>query len=416
MTSRILCWTMLAVLTCATTANAQLILNEGNAVGPSGQWVDSDLSKPYEGFDYGVVPHSGNINSPLDPQNPGNPFPDVDAAEPNVQTELPNGWDSTTGWARISENGNDWIELVITEDLVDLRGYWLFWENDDDGNGVIGQNDGERGYVRFTNDPVWANLRAGTIITISEKNAAEEIRDGFPLSFPGSSIHSTGHFYDLSTDLRFDPVGVRTLADALADLYAGDWTIHFWLDESTTVSDGLDTQWFRAGSDLRVDNDDWRMYIFDSTNPNPVTDKVTGLVQDMVGESAPTWGDNTGAGGVNSQELLALVRDPVSGQTAADYEDVDFSTFGRPNLFNEATESTLDGVQDFAPLWAWLATISAGDTDFNGAVDFVDVSTTFGHLTGPDNASDVPWSLGSFDGDGDADLIDVAALQAAYSS
>lgn len=414
MNRQVACITVVAAL--CSGVQAQLILNEGNAVGPSGMWLEVDLAKPYEGFDYGVIPHSGNIESPLDPDNPGNPFPDVDASMPGIQTELANGWTTDFGWARIAENSEDWIELVVTEDFSDLRGYWLYWENDDDGNGVIGENESERGFIRFTNDPLFAALRAGTIITICEDRTQPEVRDGFPLAPPNTNIHDTGLVYDLDTDLRYDPIGVRTLEDALADTYAGDWTIHLWLDEDVTVNQLQDTQWFQAGSDMRVDNDDWRMWIFDSTNPDPVTDKVTGLIQTAIGESAPDWGDNTGAGGVGSQEVIALVRDPFTGQTAADYEDIDFSSFGRPNVYNQFSEATPDGVQDFAPLWAWLADVLAGDTDFNSMVDFDDAQAVFAHLTGPGNASDIPWSRGSFDGDGDGDLADFAALQVSYGT
>ena len=405
-----------AAALCCAAAQAQLILNEGNAVGPSGLWIESDLAKPYEGFDYGVIPHSGNIESPLDPVSPGNPFPDVDAAEPGVQTELANGWTIETGWARIAENGGDWIELVVTEDFTDLRGYWLYWESDENDNGVVGEDDTERGYVRLTNDPLWAALRAGTIITISEDDSAAEVRDGFPLAPPGTHVHDTGYVYDLSTDTHFDPIGVRTLEDALLDTYAGDWTIHLRLDEDVTVDQLMDTQWFKGGSDLRVDNDDWRLWIFDATNPGPVSDKTTGLVQSAIGESSPVWGDISGGGGINSQEIITLVFSPVSGLSAAYYEDVDFSSFGRPNVYNAGTEATPDGVQDFSLLWEWLATILPGDTNFDSEVDFADARTTLGNLTGPGGADDLPWSGGSFDGDGDGDLLDVVALQRSFGS
>ncbi len=389
-------------------AHAQLILNEGNCVGPNGRWIEHDTSKPYEGFDYGVIPHSMNNNSPIAPVNPGNPFNDVDSSMPGVQMELPNGWTGDTGFARISENGGDWIELVVTQDFADLRGYTLYWENDDNGNGVVGDGADERGIIRLSNDAFWSQLRAGTIITISEDIQFAEVRDGYPLAPPNSNIHNTGFFYDLSTDLAFDPIGVGTPAMPEED---GDWHVHLWLNE------GGVTPYFVSGADLRVDNDNWRMWIFDSTNLDPVSDKVTGLVQSAVGESAPGWGANTGAGGVNSQELVACLADidPNATITAADYEDVDFSTFGRPNLYNMATEATLDGVQDFSPARAWLAMTLNGDSDYDGDVDADDRMRHFDNYTGPDGATDLPWAAGAVDGDGDIDLRDTSLLQADYT-
>jgi hypothetical protein len=399
----------------AAVCAAQLILNEANAVGPNGRWIDHDTAKPYEGFDYGVISHSLNNNSPIAPVDPGNPFPVVNALDP-VQTTLPNGWDGTTGWARILENGGDWLELVVTEDNADLRGYTLYWENDDNANGVVGDSPAERGIIGFTQDPFWAQLRAGTIITISEDNIFFEIRDAYPLGPPNTNVHATGFNYDLETDLSFDPIGVATQLDPISFFDDRDWHVHLWLDEGTTVNIGQDTQYFRAGSDMRVDNDGWRMAIYDATNPDPIADRNTGLVQGLVGETAPGWGAATGAGGVNSRELITLVADPVSNLTAAVYEDVDFSTFGRANMFNDASEATLDGVQDFTALWAWVPLLATGDSDFDNDVDMVDLDRSIAAFTGPGGATTIPWSGGSFDGDGDADNTDILLAAANYTA
>ena len=110
-------------------ASAQLILNEANAVGITASNNYLQDGEVYEGYDYGVIPYSGNSNPPTAGVNPGNPFPaDVDSGTAGLQTTLPNGWDGSTGWARIQENGGDWLELVVTSDLTDLRGYTLYWK------------------------------------------------------------------------------------------------------------------------------------------------------------------------------------------------------------------------------------------------------------------------------------------------
>lgn len=414
---------IIAALLAPTFANAQLVLNEATAIGVNGEYIEiGGPSKPYEGFDYGILPHSGNNNSPVDPTTPGNPFPDVDAGQMGVQSMLPNGWVGTTGFGRIQGNGGDWIELVVTEDCADLRGYWLYWENDDDQDGTLGE-PGEFGYVRLSNDPIWSNLRAGTIITISEDIIADEIRDRYPAITEGTPVtHDTGFDFDMSTNTSFDPIGVATPATTDPNNYfhPGDWHMHFRVDEAITQNANLDTQYFLAGSNIKIDNDDWRHFIFGPGNPgaDPNTrfpDVVTDLVQGPIGETEFEWGAGTGGGGVNNQEVISLNFDPASGLDSSGYEDIDFSSFGRPNMFNISTaEVTLDGVQDFSGLRAWVRLVKDGDTDFDKDVDFDDAQTQLGNMTGPENSTTIPWSQGSFDGDGDNDVADFARLQACF--
>ena len=354
----IVCGSCALLLFNSTVACGQLILNEASAVGDD-QFVQTDedfaCDKAYEGYDFGVHPYSGNSNGVFDPV-PGNPFPaDIDNSD-NVfdpvsmacidadpETTLPNGWSlkQATGFGRIQSNGGDWMELVVTDDHTDLRGYTLFWENDDNIDLAIGTNPEERGFIKFTDNEAFADLRAGTILTISERDSVAEIRDKFPddveFNLGGPDPHDTGHVYDLSTDDSFDPYS------------ADDWHVHFHVDESLT-DNGIATEYFEGFSDVKVDNDWWQMTIFDSTNtavveeaedPGVMTisDLTTGKVQETVGEIPNLVS-------VNNQEMLTLRDDPTDA-TVSDYEDVDWSTFGSPNLYNDNTESTLDGRPEF---------------------------------------------------------------------
>ena len=254
------------------------------------------------------------------------------------------------------------MELVVTTDHLDISGWTLYWENDDVAGGGIGTSPDERGFVKFTNDALWTDLRAGTIITITESNSVDEISDG----------GDTGYDYDLSTDLSFQPI-------------TGDWHINVHADESL-LDVGTATQYFEGYSDVKVDNDAWRVALFDSSNTSLAAavetavdrsslDLTTGLVGEFVGESAAGYGVNTGAGGINSKEVLANLGTPVTDGTsqAENYEDVDFSTFGRENLYNaNFIESTLTGVQDFSALRAWLGLL--GDYNDDGAVGQTDLA------------------------------------------
>lgn len=392
-------WALSLVCLIAQRADCQLIFNEGNAVGAT-QFVDVDLSKPYEGYDFGVIPYSGNINSTRDPISPGNPFPpDVDADQPDIQTTLSNGWNGTTGWGRIQGNGGDWFELVVTEDHTDLRGYTILWANDEDDplGGSVGRNPDERGFIKFTQDKAWSDFRAGTIITFSEDRSVDEIRDEFPDGAPAVLLHDTGFNYDLSTDTRFNP------------FTADDWHTHFHVDESLT-DNGLATRYFEAYSDIKVDNDFWQISLYDARNTtitedvrNPALtsltsfrDLATGLVHGPIGEAIANWGANVDAGSVNNQELLALRAAPLApqpgntlmGAHVHNYEDVDFSTFGMPNMFNVVSEGGLDGVQDFHSLrqpvlantYQWRG---AGASPFSTATNWENADTQVVAATGP---------------------------------
>ncbi len=415
----------LALCMSGGPAAAQIIFNEANAVAldpgntDEPRFTDTGgVTRPYEGWDYGAIPYSGNVNLPTDPF-PGNPFPADLSSASGVQTTFVDGFNLHTnprGFGRIQDNGGDWIELVVTNDHSDLRGVTFFWQDDFDDDGTYGETLGsitnaqgttftesERGAITFSQDKAWANLRAGTVITISEQAFADEIRDSWPEGTPGTGVIDTGHDYDLSTSLAFDPFDGND-----------DWHIQFHLDESITLAvTPADTQFFLANSDIEVSNEQWAGKLLgpensiinsvrDSEIPLSQLDVTTGAITDFAGEDAsgvsPTWGDQTNGGGVNNQEVMALLSNPDSGEIdAAYFDDVSFSTFGLPNLFAKRTdvgdvdgdgiiegdivsgalrdESTLSQVQDFAGVrdpvrnntYDWSA---GGTADFANAANW----------------------------------------------
>ncbi|MCA9189051.1 MAG: dockerin type I domain-containing protein [Pirellulaceae bacterium] len=372
----------------------QLIFNEASAVS-SDQFMDGNDSKPYEGFDFGIVPYSGNSAFG------GNPFPpDIDLVTPDIQQSLPNGWSGTTGWARLLGNGGDWIELVVTEDHTDLRGYTLFWayDSDDDDSALpilerAGNNPDERGFIRFSSDVSFADLRAGTIITLSEDATLDEVSDPYPLG-PADPLLAadTNYDYDLSTDTSFDPYTNH------------DWNVHYYVDESQ-LDLGNATQYFEAYSDIKVTSDTWQIMVFDASNGTianesedpsltsllQFSDLSTGLIQGPIGEAVAGWGTAVpgGGGSVNSREVMTLRADPTSGVGPEAFEDTDFSTFGTPNLYNANTEDTLDGVQDFSALrnpvlentFRWSPAV--GTSDVNVASNWQVAATQATATAGP---------------------------------
>jgi hypothetical protein len=103
----------------------------------------------------------GDVWSPL-----AEVFVEVDESPPLVLNEWNavaedrelRGEGTDDAWGRVPGNGGDWIELVVIEDHLDVRGWRLVME---DRNGPVGD-------LRFTDAPLLEDLRAGTIVTIAE--------------------------------------------------------------------------------------------------------------------------------------------------------------------------------------------------------------------------------------------------------
>ena len=107
----------------------------------------------------------------------------------------------------IDGNGGDWLELLVIEDGLDLRGWRL----------ELQHRNGEAGTLAFTDAPLLEGLRAGTIITIAE---------------------------DLPEDESYDPDG-------------GDWRFHL-----RASSDGTGT--YVSASDFEVTHREWQLTIHDA--------------------------------------------------------------------------------------------------------------------------------------------------------
>ncbi|MHC4090724.1 MAG: CotH kinase family protein [Planctomycetota bacterium] len=115
-----------------------------------------------------------------------------------------------TYWGRVEGNGGDWIELVVTQDSLDARGWQLVISNDTGGPGETIQT------LTLTSDSIWSDLRSGTIITVSE---------------------------DLANDVSYDPAN-------------GDW----WIN--VQAADGAGGTYITA-ADFEVSNSNWQLTIQD---------------------------------------------------------------------------------------------------------------------------------------------------------
>ncbi|MFM1866926.1 MAG: hypothetical protein RL591_334 [Planctomycetota bacterium] len=218
-------------------------------------------------------------------------------------------------FGRVLGNGGNWLEFVVTQDHLDLRGWKIRWAetlNLNVANGAdlwYGNAQVDQGIITFSNDARWSDLRAGTIITIHEFSAAQ-----------------AGAEAGKDNDATFDPC-------------TGDW----WISAHTFANPTLlTTQTNVAGNvagNFSVGNDGWLCEIVNAAGV---------VVTARCGEGAPGYG----GGGVASTEICRLEATPsVSTTSTSLYDDGDDSTCGRQNSWRDPlTACRL--YQDLEPLRA----------------------------------------------------------------
>ena len=220
------------------------------------------------------------------------------------------GVDSYFG--RVLGNGGNWVEFVVTQDHLDLRGYKLRWAetlntatNGTDlwyGNGAV-----EQGIVTFSNNAVWSDMRAGTILTVCEFDAS----------------NTAGAKND---DFTFDPCN-------------GDWWINAHTFNNPTYFTTTTNKTLDVPGNFSVGNNGWFMEIRNAADV---------LVSPGCGEGGPLYGGS----GVSSTEVGKLEAQPTADVTNSMWDDGDNSSFGSPNSWKDAIFVTCKVHQDFASLRA----------------------------------------------------------------
>jgi len=165
-------------------------------------------------------------------------------------------------FGRIAGNGGDWFELVVTKDHLDMRG----WQLDTFVSGKLDKT------LTLTAQPIWSDLRAGTIITVAQ---------------------------NVPTDVSYDPA-------------AGDWWINV---QANNTADGK----YISAKSFTVSNKNWQLRIRN----------ISGAV--VFGPAGEGVAPNAKVG---DTEVFILKTDPSAAVTAnsPDYDtNKHFSTFGAPN-------------------------------------------------------------------------------------
>ena len=183
-------------------------------------------------------------------------------------------------FGRVRGNGGNWFELVVTHNHVDMRGWRLDWT----------ENPSDAGTLMLTDDPLWSDLRAGTIITFTELDTAAG---------------------GLDTDPSYDPV-------------ADDW----WININTLSSAGVPQEDYVTTTtnvvgdglgNFSVGNDNWQLTIKDADS---------NVIFGPGGEGI------AGFSNVSSRDVGKLEENPTSAITpGSNYNDGTSSSFGHPNIW-----------------------------------------------------------------------------------
>ncbi|MEM7095291.1 MAG: CotH kinase family protein [Actinomycetota bacterium] len=253
--------------------------------------------------------------------------------------DFANGSDSVFG--RVDGNGGDWFELVVLEDRLDVRG-WTF--EIDDGVGGLAS-------LTLSDAPELSELRAGTLITISES---------------------------IADDLSYFPP-------------AGDWHINL---QSNDAGDGA---FVTAGSQtgFETSKDDTTIAIFDELG---------------LPEALATGEPTAPNAGVNDEEVFKLETAPTSVITPDDlaYNDGTSSTWGEANVFSDVFLQDLSGLRiDFGDADC------DGDADIVDALVIVQLAV--GLRTGAscplgDPATQAFVDAGDVNADGASDIVDALLI------
>jgi len=184
------------------------------------------------------------------------------------------GSDATLG--RIAGNGGDWLELVVIEDGLDMRGWTVqIW---DSSSGVLAENAS----LTFTTDDLFDGVLAGTIITISE---------------------------DIADDVSYRPA-------------SGDW--HFNLQANSANAGAYITA--PSQSNFAINNNDTQIAIFDAAGTPVQLRTGEGTVPGVSVNSSEVF------------KLEGAPTTALSPDSAL-YADGSSSTWGLPNAYSAGAET-----------------------------------------------------------------------------
>ena len=359
---------------------------------------------------------------------------------------LANGSAADSGFGTVQGNGQNWLEFLVVQgdpkagggykNTLDLRGWTINWSFDKDNAHFNNQPPSALSYgsgaIQFSQDPLWAAVPRGTMITMSEwsdawYNSSAHTRTG---GYNGLGIlhgaikGSNDVWLGATSTLDADPhlLATNTYWNPAANGggASGDWNIHFFAGDtpsgpqgqfkyfnftgsvtsgSVTSPIGTDT-----GGLFTANNDNWQFTIRDAQSSviqGPIGE------QDCLDENGAPLGSGER---LSSTEVWRLenfdaganpTQSTYLGASIFDYKDGSESTFGSPNVWSQGGfHQGLTGLRD------WLV---MGDADLDGAVTGADYVIWRKHLN-----SSGGWRDGDFSGNGTVDMADYAIWRANF--
>ncbi len=230
----------------------------------------------------------------------------------NASADERGGRASDSHFGRVMGNGGDWFELVVIKDHLDMRG----WQLDIYDNKILDET------LTLTSNAIWRDLRAGTIITVSE---------------------------DIPSDVSYNPA-------------AGDWWINV---RAHLTGDGL----YIEKSSFPVGATNWQLRIRNAGGT---------IIFGPAGEGISP------ATGIGGTEVLRLEDDPGAAITpkSTDYDDGDdFSTFGAPNRWGSQDFSDLRPV--ITPVKASIKVVAPNGGQAFAMGDIETIRWQSSGITGP---------------------------------
>lgn len=385
---------LVAAAVRSDAAGSKFILNEANSIS-GGQFIDKG-----RGDSYFALLTQGQV-------------------DPNDQ-----------GYGRLEGHGQNWFEFLVVEgddlplpgggfsNTLDLRGWSVHWKYEkQDLDPGEGPQFGE-GTITFTDDPLWAAVPKGTLLTVSEWQKVWYQTDTSPTYDPweagglqrAGGINGLGNVRNAPYDE--DP-NVHVLLDLSTDTtwnpHADDWHMHVWAGERNpddsfkyfdfTISVTEDDETYGLGTNqaglFAVNNDGWQWTIKNAAGV---------AVQGPYGEDeSPDGGANWG---VNPTEIIKLEGfEANENPIAATYMNAGVNRYrdGSTGSFGDSNSwSSGGGFQDLSLLRNWVVD---GDADLDGVVDGSDFLAWQRNVSVVANAD---LRQGDLTGDGAVDGLDLA--------
>ncbi len=257
--------------------------------------------------------------------------------------QLDGGDGADSFFGTIDGNGDNWFELLVIDDQVDMRGWQFVWQEDED----VGNNETAMGTITLSQDSVWSGVRSGSIVTVIESPNA-------------------GGEGNTKTDTSYNP-------------FADDWWINVATQEEHAKGEaGLASTVTNDGNpgDFSTGKDDWTLTILDAAGAT---------IFGPAGEGLREWAGN-GVGSEEGGSLEGPLPDGgVDTLTVADwkaitpdnefYDDTGSTSFGAANVDFSEDDMVFVTIQDLSALRGQIEPPEGvvGDFDNDGLLTAADI-------------------------------------------